>query len=159
MKQFTTIIRRNKFMSHYSFQIFPNCRFIINILLNIHTPPNGSKTSKCASGSSHSLKFRKIITRKNLFYFKLPIKINNRIKSTLKSGKEITCPYASLCGRIARGGEHVSVGQEFVTLDPVIISRNKKQKKCSYELLGCGGKALTGKQISVSYKFLPCSRW
>src|SRR3954463_233999 len=76
-----------------------------------------------------------------------------------KDGKEITCPYASLCGRIARGGEHVSVGQELVTPEPVIISRNKKQKKCSYELLGCGGKALTGKQISVSYKFLPCSRW
>src|SRR4051812_38377987 len=132
MKQFTTIIRRNKFMCHYCFQIFPNCRFIINILLNIHTPPNGSKTSKCASGSSYSLKLRKIITRKNLFYFKLPIKINNRINLPSKYGKEITCPYASLCGRIARGGEHVSVGQELVTPEPVIVSRNKKQRKCSY---------------------------
>src|SRR3954465_12986352 len=56
-------------MSHYSFQIFPNCWFIINILLNIHTPPNGSKTSKCASGSSYSLKFRKNFTSNNFSEF------------------------------------------------------------------------------------------
>src|SRR3954469_24384617 len=39
-KQFTTIVRREKLLSHYMFQTFPSCGLVINVFLTLHTPPH-----------------------------------------------------------------------------------------------------------------------